>query len=181
MAEKYDEGAEACVERANMRINASTEEALRKTASRYSTLNTEKSDIVLNHGEIKYALLPVWMLSSKWEGQNFLFAMNGQTGKLVGDLPMAWSRFWAWFVGLTLPMILLMELARMKFDFQPAMSVVVPLIIAGITCFVWKSAMKSAIVARDANKYIPMDGFELTGEEDRFLREEVTRRKIEKK
>ena len=55
------------------------------------------------------------------------------------------------------------------------------LIIAGITCFVWKSAMKSAIEARDANKYIPMDGFELTGEEDRFLREEVTRRKIEKK
>ena len=55
------------------------------------------------------------------------------------------------------------------------------LIIAGITCFVWKSAMKSAIEARDANKYIPMHGFELTGEEDRFLREEVTRRKIEKK
>ena len=36
---------------------------------------------------MSYALLPVWMLSTRWKDQNFLFAMNGQTGKLVGDLP----------------------------------------------------------------------------------------------
>ena len=28
------------------------------------------------------------MLSPNWKGKNFLFAMNGQTGKLIGDLPM---------------------------------------------------------------------------------------------
>ena len=26
------------------------------------------------------------MLNTKWKGKDFLFAMNGQTGKLVGDL-----------------------------------------------------------------------------------------------
>ena len=28
------------------------------------------------------------MLSTKWKDKNFLFAMNGQTGKLIGDLPI---------------------------------------------------------------------------------------------
>ena len=41
----------------------------------------------LNRGEVKYALLPVWLLSTKWNDQNYLFAMNGQTGKMVGDIP----------------------------------------------------------------------------------------------
>lgn len=44
-----------------------------------------------------YALLPVWMLSTKWNGESFLFAMNGQTGKLVGDLPTDRGRYWGTF------------------------------------------------------------------------------------
>ena len=39
-------------------------------------------------GRVQYALMPVWMLSTKWKDKNFLFAMNGQTGKLIGDLPI---------------------------------------------------------------------------------------------
>jgi hypothetical protein len=33
-------------------------------------------------------LLPVWLLSTRFEGNNYLFAMNGQTGKFVGNMPM---------------------------------------------------------------------------------------------
>ena len=32
--------------------------------------------------------MPVWMLNTKWHGKDFTFAMNGQTGKFVGDLPV---------------------------------------------------------------------------------------------
>ena len=42
-------------------------------------------------------LLPVWMLTTKWKDKDYLFAMNGQTGKLVGDLPTSWGKFWATF------------------------------------------------------------------------------------
>ena len=41
------------------------------------------------------------MLSTRWAGENYLFAMNGQTGKLVGDLPVSNGRAAAWFCGLT--------------------------------------------------------------------------------
>ena len=48
---------------------------------------------------MKYALFPVWLLSTQWKGENYLFAMNGQTGKLIGDLPIDAKRLWA-YLGL---------------------------------------------------------------------------------
>ena len=48
---------------------------------------------------MKYALLPVWLLSTQWQGKNFLFAMNGQTGKLIGDLPIDKKRLWGYIAG----------------------------------------------------------------------------------
>ena len=44
----------------------------------------------------------------KWNGQNYLFAMNGQTGKFVGDLPVDKGKkrrtFAAIYVSLALAM-----------------------------------------------------------------------------
>lgn len=31
-------------------------------------------------------------MDTRWEGKDFLFAMNGQTGKLVGKLPVSTKR-----------------------------------------------------------------------------------------
>lgn len=45
-----------------------------------------------------YALLPVWMLVSKYKGRDYLFAMNGQTGKIVGELPCSTGQAVKWFL-----------------------------------------------------------------------------------
>ena len=42
----------------------------------------------------EYALLPVWLLHVRWNGKLYTFAMNGQTGKLVGDLPLSKKQYW---------------------------------------------------------------------------------------
>ena len=104
MADKYDEDAEKCSKRANERIITSTDNAFRKTVTGYTSLTREYSKIDLKKGEVKYALMPVWLLSTKWNGQNFLFAMNGQTGKLIGDLPVDWGKYWKWFLGIAAPL-----------------------------------------------------------------------------
>lgn len=39
------------------------------------------TNISLANGTAKYALYPVWMLTTQWNGQTYTFAMNGQTGK----------------------------------------------------------------------------------------------------
>lgn len=48
------------------------------------------TDFTSTHQE--YAMLPVWMLMSKYQGEDYLFAMNGQTGKIVGRLPRSGKR-----------------------------------------------------------------------------------------
>ncbi len=102
LADKYDVTSEQSVERANQRIKKSTEDLFAGTVHGFATLETEASNINLSNGVAKYALYPVWLLNTSWEGNQYTFAMNGQTGKLVGDLPMDKKAFWRWWICLTL-------------------------------------------------------------------------------
>lgn len=87
-ADKYDVTKEECSCRANERIKVTTENAFRSTVQGYSSVETLDSRIVLSGGKIRYALLPVWILNVIWNDKKYIFAMNGQTGKFVGDLPL---------------------------------------------------------------------------------------------
>ena len=87
LADKYDVDSEQSVERANERIRRSTEEAL-------------SNHVNLQNGAAKYALYPVWLLTTEWQGKNYIFAMNGQTGKFVGDLPMDKAAYTKWLFGI---------------------------------------------------------------------------------
>ncbi len=100
LADKYDVSVENSRDRADGRCAASLEAALRRTASEYDTCIPLNQSIRLKRGKVHYALLPVWMLHTKWNGKDFLFAMNGQTGKLVGDLPTDMGKFWGIFAGI---------------------------------------------------------------------------------
>ena len=99
LADKYDVDADASIERANQRIRSSTEDAFRDTVMGYTTVNPISTNIKLENGRAKYALYPVWILNTQWNGKLFTFAINGQTGKIVGDLPMDKNAFWKWMLG----------------------------------------------------------------------------------
>lgn len=101
LADRYDVDAEASVNRANERIKHTTEEAFRETALGFQTLNVESSNIQLSNGTVKYAMYPVWLLNTSWNDQKFLFAMNGQTGKFVGNLPKDKGLAVKYFLGTT--------------------------------------------------------------------------------
>ena len=92
LADKYDVSVEDSRERADKRCAGSLVDALENTVSGYSSCNETGRDIHLKRGKVHYALLPVWILNTRWEGKDFLFAMNGQTGKLVGKLPVSTKR-----------------------------------------------------------------------------------------
>lgn len=96
-ANKYDVDAETCSDRAHERVKNSASSAFQNTVKGYHSVSVDQENIRLDKGSVHYALLPVWLLSTSWEGQNFLFAMNGQTGKLVGDLPMDKKLRRSWF------------------------------------------------------------------------------------
>ena len=88
LADKYDVTAEESGLRADERAETAAKMCLRGTVMGYTRMAEISCDVVLRRGEVKYALLPVWLLTTKWEGKNYLFAMNGQTGKFVGNLPV---------------------------------------------------------------------------------------------
>ena len=101
LADKYDVTAEQSIDRANERIKRSTEDAFASTVKGYHSVTTENSSIRLHNGKAKYALYPVWLLNTTWKGKKYLFAMNGQTGKFVGDLPVDNGLYFKWLGGLT--------------------------------------------------------------------------------
>lgn len=89
LAERYDVSAEDSVTIANARIKQSTEQVLRNAITgAYATMIPMGNHTNLKQGESKYALYPVWILNTIWNGQSYIFAMNGQTGKFVGNLPV---------------------------------------------------------------------------------------------
>ena len=113
LADKYDVNAEQSIERANQRIKRSVEESFRNTVKGFTTVTPETSFVNLSNGKAKYALYPVWILNTTWKDKKYLFAMNGQTGKFVGDLPMDKSLLGKWFLkigGITAGIVFLIEL-----------------------------------------------------------------------
>lgn len=97
LSEKYDVKEEESIEKANARIRQSMEDELLATITGYQDVAAEHSSIQLSHGSAKYALYPVWLLNTTWKGQKYTFAMNGQTGKFVGDLPLDKGAYWKYF------------------------------------------------------------------------------------
>ena len=101
LADKYDVEADDCKGRASDRIKTSTQAVFRNTVDGYNTVVTESSSVRLINSQVKYALMPVWLLNTTYRGQKYSFAMNGQTGKFVGNLPMNKAAYWLWWAGVT--------------------------------------------------------------------------------
>lgn len=101
LADRYDVSSQDSAARANSRIRRSTEEMFASTVHGFATVRPDGGNVWVQNGKAKYALYPVWLLTTRWKDKPYLFAVNGQTGKLVGDLPMDKSAFWRWLLGLT--------------------------------------------------------------------------------
>ena len=108
LADKYDVKPEDCYARVDLRAQNTAEELIAGTVSGYSSCTPESRQISVRRSRTSYALLPVWLLATNYDGKNYLFAMNGQTGKLIGDLPVSKGKMLAWFAGIALPLMALL-------------------------------------------------------------------------
>ena len=119
LADKFDFSSDQSKQRANMRVKQSAADAFAGTVQGYATVIPQYQGVYLKKSSVKYALLPVWLMTTTWRGKTFMFAMNGQTGKFVGDLPTDWSIFWRWFailsVGISALLIVIMLLTGVQF------------------------------------------------------------------
>ena len=100
LADKYDVDEKASEPRVGQRMKTSMEDYLRSSVKGYATVSRQRSAANTKNGKAVYALLPVWLLNTKYKGETYTFAMNGQTGKFVGNLPCDKGKFWGMFLGI---------------------------------------------------------------------------------
>ena len=97
-ADKYDVSMEESFDRANQRIKEGTVDAFRSTIHGYDSVSTETASINYLSNSASYALYPIWTLNSEYKDKKYQFAMNAQTGKLVGNLPISALKFTLWLI-----------------------------------------------------------------------------------
>lgn len=101
LADKYDVDAQQSTNRARERMKESAQDVLRDTVKGYASVIPENTNVRISGGDAKYALYPVWILNTTWRGKKYIFAMNGQTGRMTGDLPVDNGAYTRWLLGLT--------------------------------------------------------------------------------
>ncbi len=86
-AEKYDEDPNVIYPEASNRALNSARIILKDDA-RYATKVIVSDQLEAKETERKYAMLPVWMVNVKYKNKMHIFAMNGQTGEFIGNIPL---------------------------------------------------------------------------------------------
>ena len=100
LAEKYDVSKDKAYESAKARAFNSTISEAKSSMKGYTTVSVTNNTLKDNNKETKYALLPVFMVNVKYKDKYYLFAMNGQTGEFVGNMPLDKGKTAIWIVSL---------------------------------------------------------------------------------
>ncbi|NLP17297.1 MAG: TFIIB-type zinc ribbon-containing protein [Clostridiales bacterium] len=101
IAEKYDYDDDDLLPRVKNRVHSYVDSYIRSTISGYSSVHYNRKDIRIIKKRSDYALFPVWMVCYDFRQAEHTFAMNGQTGKIVGKPPISAAKVAAWFFGIS--------------------------------------------------------------------------------
>lgn len=100
LADKYDVKAAEGEDRIRERVSQTMDAEIQASLAGYMTTTSTEKRLEVGQIQSKYVLLPVWMLHTTYEGQRYIFAMNGQTGKMTGSFPICSKKSKAWFWGV---------------------------------------------------------------------------------
>lgn len=101
LAEKYNYDDKSLFKRVQERVSKYVDSYLRSTISGYATTTYNHTNIRVQETHADYVLLPVWMVCYDYKQAEHIFAMNGQTGKIVGKPPLSKGKIAGWFAGIS--------------------------------------------------------------------------------
>lgn len=97
LAEKYNYNDSDLYPRIRDRVNSYINEYVRSTMAGYATTRINRQDTNIIPRNSFYTMLPVWMVYYDYNDSEHVFAMNGQTGKIVGKPPIDKGKVMKWF------------------------------------------------------------------------------------
>ena len=104
LAEKFNSTPKDEKERTKSKIGEGILDYFRATERKYDTVKIQKDNTELSFDNVKYAMLPIYTLNFTYKDKKQQIYMNGQNGKIVGDLPVkkakAASLFFGVFIGI---------------------------------------------------------------------------------
>ncbi len=101
-AERYNQDMNECSGRAVERIRASVKQVCDSTVNGYTSFQPVNTQIRVTRNEARNALMPVYLLNTSHKGKKYTFAMNGQSGQIVGDLPVDGKKAFLMWLLITL-------------------------------------------------------------------------------
>ncbi len=89
-AQRYDKSALEMLDLIQIRLDAYSESIAKYfTAKEYTSVSVKPGFCYAENFSQNYALMPVWFLNVEYEGSSYSIAVNGQTGKASGVLPVS--------------------------------------------------------------------------------------------
>lgn len=110
IAEKYNFTDKDLFGRVQARANQYVDNYIRSTIEGYTTTNFTSKNIDISQLKADYTLLPVWMVCYDYKQSEHVFAMNGQTGKIVGKPPFSVPKAMGWFGGISAASFVILRL-----------------------------------------------------------------------
>ena len=110
LAEKYNYDDNDLFPRIEERVQRYVDNYIDQTIGGYATTSYNQKDINIRKKNAWYALFPVWMVCYDYKQAEHTFAMNGQTGKIVGKPPLSAGKIAAWFSAVSAAAFLIIKL-----------------------------------------------------------------------
>ena len=98
-ADKYDVDKEQMLPRIKQRMFRNNQEMIDKTIS-YTTVRNRRQNDRVDTLNWQYMLLPVWFMTFEYKGTLWEYAVNGQSGKVAGQLPISLKKLLATCIGV---------------------------------------------------------------------------------
>lgn len=97
-AEQYSYTAQDVFPRIKERASEYLFDYLRSRMWGYTSVYVDKFNVDVIQKSVTSVLLPVYLLDYSFKGETYRFAINGQTGKIVGDPPISSMKVFLWFI-----------------------------------------------------------------------------------
>ena len=174
MADKFDVSQEESIDRFSERAKNTLADLLTDEAKKdFDEVTKTKASIDVTNVKCQYAMLPVWMLATKWDDKNFLFAMNGQTGNFVGDLPCDKKKRAVTAVLTFIISLIVLFMLNAFFELGAFWIFVISAIITGVIINHFNNQLKSVKKAEQAAQYVQRETFVCEKKNDTFVRQDV--------
>ena len=93
--QRWDDDSSTNEPRAKGRAKSALLQQAMASAGSFDQTTVQSENFSWSDDKVESAMIPVWMMYTEYQGKNYIFGMNGQTGKLMGKIPKSAGRILA--------------------------------------------------------------------------------------